>query len=203
MARKVLVGVGDLATWCGQPTCSGARNPCWHTWDTLIGGIGSPFCTNPVCDPSPLEPRALPVLRMLSVQSTCSSAHRVEDTQAPHTGGRTRKGVRGSETSLSICLVCACSLCVGTCVWRPSGHAGCPAASLTSSFESVFHSLEQSWQPASPRDPPISAPSQCQGYRHAPRAVSAGGQTHMHTLNHSWKSLFSGREVLLCQCLCY
>lgn len=120
--RKVLVGVGDLATWCGQPTCSGARNPCWHTWDTLVGGIGSPFCTNPVCDPSQLEPGAPPVLRMLSVQSACSSAHRVEDTQAPHAGGRTRKGVRGfRDITVHLSCVCVypCSFCVGTCVWRP------------------------------------------------------------------------------------
>lgn len=122
VARKVLVGVGDLATWCGQPTCSGARNPCWHTWDTLIGGIGSPFCTKPVCDPSQLEPGAPPVLRMLSVQSARSSAHRVEDPQAPHAGGRTRKGVRGFRditVHLSCVCVYTCSLCVGTCVWRP------------------------------------------------------------------------------------
>lgn len=84
------------------------------------GGGGSLFCTNPVCGPFQLEPGALPVLRMLSVQSTCGSAHRVEDTQAPHAGGRARKGVRGTETSPSICPVC-------TCVVYVSEHAcgGC------------------------------------------------------------------------------
>lgn len=113
-------GGGGLSHMVWSAYVQQCRGPLLAHLGYTDGGIGSPFCTNPGCDPFQLEPGAPPVLRMLSVQSTCGSAHRVEDTQAPHAGDRTRKGVRGSETSPSICLVCVylCSLCVGTGMWR-------------------------------------------------------------------------------------
>lgn len=72
--------------------CNSVGNPCWHTWDTLMGGGGSLFCTNPVCDPFQLKPGALPVLRMLSVQST-AVRHTEWKTPKLHTLGAEQERV--------------------------------------------------------------------------------------------------------------